>query len=281
MKNKGAYTPPQCRLYAIFAREAPIGVIFRRGPSRHTLQILWDTKTDTFTDGQWLIGGLKPDRGDLSPDGKLLAYFASNRHNLIRRRNEGFEDSWTGISHPPYFSPLTVFPVSGTMSGGGFFLSNTFFCLDGMPRYNPQDPDWQNAPAYHPDYPAQGIEIQYKSKYFRKDGITPQKPDNGWVKIDPDNSIRTSAKQGLSKHERLVRHYLSYPNDYHYELEKRGKITPMEQVDWADYDQRGRLVYAKGGTLWARLENGDHRQLADFTDRTFRKLPPPPDALKW
>lgn len=40
MKNKRNYTQPKCRLYAIFAREAPIGVIFRHGPTKYTLQIL-------------------------------------------------------------------------------------------------------------------------------------------------------------------------------------------------------------------------------------------------
>lgn len=41
--------PAPCRLYAILAREAPGGVIFRPGPSKRVQIVKWDTATDTFT----------------------------------------------------------------------------------------------------------------------------------------------------------------------------------------------------------------------------------------
>lgn len=52
-------------LYAILAREADRGVIFRRGPSRHVRLIAWDTKTDAFELGQWFKGSLYGRKADL------------------------------------------------------------------------------------------------------------------------------------------------------------------------------------------------------------------------
>ena len=65
---------PPCCLYAILAREAPVGVIFRREPSRRVQIIHWDTATDTFTPGQWFHGRIYERRSDISPNGKLMIY---------------------------------------------------------------------------------------------------------------------------------------------------------------------------------------------------------------
>ena len=67
---------PNCRLFPIFAREKSVCVIFRRGPSKWTQLILWDTETDEITNGQWFKGRIYERRCDLSPDGTKLIYFA-------------------------------------------------------------------------------------------------------------------------------------------------------------------------------------------------------------
>ncbi|TGU14674.1 hypothetical protein EN799_66055, partial [bacterium M00.F.Ca.ET.156.01.1.1] len=80
------------RLYAILARSARTGVIFRRGPSRLVQLIRWDLRTDTFEHGQWLKGRVYERRCDLSPSGELLVYFAAT--------NRLPYGSWTAISKP-------------------------------------------------------------------------------------------------------------------------------------------------------------------------------------
>lgn len=62
---------PQVRLYAILAREAPIAVVFRRGPSKRVLLVLWQTDSDCFYEGQWLKGRIYERRCDLSPKGEV------------------------------------------------------------------------------------------------------------------------------------------------------------------------------------------------------------------
>ena len=70
-------SPVPCRLLVILAREAPVAVIFRRGPSKLVELIKWHTDIDTFERGQWFKGRIYEDCSDLSPDGSLLIYFAA------------------------------------------------------------------------------------------------------------------------------------------------------------------------------------------------------------
>lgn len=76
--------PPEripARLHVILAREAPKAVVFRRGPSGQVCTLGWDLETDTFAMGQWLKGRIYEYRSDLSPDGELMIYFATDyRH---------------------------------------------------------------------------------------------------------------------------------------------------------------------------------------------------------
>ena len=84
-KFKQRPEPVPARLHVILAREAPNAVVFRRGPSGRVCTLGWDLETDTFTMGQWLKGRIYEYRGDLSPDGEHMIYFATDfrRPNTI------------------------------------------------------------------------------------------------------------------------------------------------------------------------------------------------------
>ncbi|MEL7116668.1 MAG: hypothetical protein AAGP08_13980, partial [Pseudomonadota bacterium] len=94
-------TPPQIKLFLVFARESERTVILRQGPSKTYRMILWDRKTDRFEDGQWLKSKVYPERCALSPDGQHFIYFA-----LDGRWDERTGGSYTAISRPPYFTAL-------------------------------------------------------------------------------------------------------------------------------------------------------------------------------
>src|SRR5215217_8408632 len=66
------------RIHVLLASEAPLGVVIRRGPSKHVCTIGWERSRDEFQLGQWLNGRIYERRSDLSPDGKHLIYFAMN-----------------------------------------------------------------------------------------------------------------------------------------------------------------------------------------------------------
>ncbi|MDP9115214.1 MAG: hypothetical protein M3O20_16215, partial [Acidobacteriota bacterium] len=62
--------PP--RLDVLLASEAPVGVVFRRGPTKMVRMILWDRTNDKFKPGPWFKGRIFADRSDLSPDGRHM-----------------------------------------------------------------------------------------------------------------------------------------------------------------------------------------------------------------
>jgi hypothetical protein len=101
------------RAYVILARKAPVGLIFRRGPSNRVLLIRWDLERDTFEFGQWLRGRIYERRCDLSPEGDLLLYFAANWHKPFQ--------SWSAVSRPPYLTALALWPKGDGWGGGGQF----------------------------------------------------------------------------------------------------------------------------------------------------------------
>src|SRR5919198_5909820 len=65
-----------CRLFVYLAREAPVGVVLRRGPSAWVRLSVWHTDTDAFEHGQWFKGRVYERRCDVSADGSLFVYFA-------------------------------------------------------------------------------------------------------------------------------------------------------------------------------------------------------------
>jgi hypothetical protein len=139
-------TPAPVRLFVLLARAAPVGVILRRGPTGWVQMILWDTKSDQFTPGQWFKGRIFEHKCDLSPDGKLVVYFAKKSGNSYK--NPDYGDSWTAISKPPYFTALALWTCYGVERGGGLFSSNETLCLNHHPAQQP-----------HPDHQPQGLQI--------------------------------------------------------------------------------------------------------------------------
>lgn len=91
------------RIHAILAREASKAVVFRRGPSGCVCTLGWDLETDTFTMGQWLKGRIYEYRSDLSPDGSLMIYFATDyRHpDTIRAYAEKLREEAFGPAPKP------------------------------------------------------------------------------------------------------------------------------------------------------------------------------------
>jgi len=113
------------RLHLVVASEAPLAVVFRRGPSKQVCTFLWNVKKDTFTIGQWLKGRIYERRSDLSPDGKYLLYFAANSKYDSETRG-----SWTAVSRAPYLKAINLYGKGGCYEGGGLFLSRGSFWLN-------------------------------------------------------------------------------------------------------------------------------------------------------
>ena len=94
------------RLFVILARAAPVGVIFRRGPSKQVQLIKWDTSKDHFEYGQWFKGRIYERACDLSPNGDKLIYLAA-------KWGKKPIETWTAISKPPYLTALVLWDNMG------------------------------------------------------------------------------------------------------------------------------------------------------------------------
>ena len=117
------------RLFFIFARESPIGVIIRRGPTRWVQIIRWNTATDIFEPGAWFHGRLYETRCDLSPDGGKLVYCAA-KFERAARQDDDYGYVWTAISKIPWLTALALWPMPDTYHGGGLFETNQRLLLD-------------------------------------------------------------------------------------------------------------------------------------------------------
>jgi hypothetical protein len=74
----GAPAPYRTRLDVLFAAGGDKAVILRRGPRTHYRLVAWDLATDRFTLGQWMKGLIR--LCDLSPNGRMLIYWAAQYH---------------------------------------------------------------------------------------------------------------------------------------------------------------------------------------------------------
>jgi hypothetical protein len=104
------------RIHVLFASDAPMGIVIRRGPSKQVATVGWNRSTDQFTIGQWLKGRIYERRSDLSPDGKHFIYFAMN--GKWKSETKG---SWTAISRAPYFKAIGLWSKGDCWQGGGLF----------------------------------------------------------------------------------------------------------------------------------------------------------------
>jgi hypothetical protein len=123
-----------CWMFVHLARQAHVGVILRRGPTKWWRVTLWDTGSDNFEGGQWFHGHIYPERCDVSPDGKLFLYFAGKfRHRDVAR-------TWTAVSRPPYLTALALWPIGGTLGGRGVFVDDLTALVDTFsPSFGAKD----------------------------------------------------------------------------------------------------------------------------------------------
>jgi len=63
------------------------------------------------------------------------------------------------------------------------------------------------------------------------------------------------------------------------------EVADLGLIDWADWDHRGDLVFAKAGSLFrqrlARSMSGAPEQIADFNGLKFENVPPSAEAQQW
>jgi hypothetical protein len=277
-------------LFGIMAREAPVAAVFRRGPSKWCQLIRWDTQTDYVERGQWFHGRVYERRCDLSPDGSLLIYFA-----MDARWESETKGAWTGVSRLPYWTALTLWPKGDCWNGGGLFIDQRTLwvnCGEGGAGGEPlggRGPRDIEVVGKHPYMPMPGAECY--GVYF------PRLVREGWdmgkfVMVDARTTKVTwsKARDGVTLVKQSVGQAAvgSEGKGTYYDTYERvgrdGRGRAMEGVEWADFDQRGRLVFARGGKLWRGRERGAEwveEMVVDLNDGVPTKERSPEGARSW
>lgn len=264
------------RLHVLLARAAPIGVVLRRGPSKQVCSILWNRRNDTFVAGQWLKGRIYERRSDLSPDGRLMIYFAMNG-----RWSSETGGSWTAVSHPPWLKAITLYAKGDCWQGGGLFLDNRRFWLnDGYfsgqklritSSHAVRDADWR---------PAQMFGAECTGVYY------PRLLRDGWTLVENRhlqkwNSVSVFDKP-LTKGwtlRKLAHEQIGAPPgrgcywDEHELHHQSFGVIGQPHWEWADVDGND-VVFAQQGRLFrARIGGAEFtknaRTLVDLNDMAF------------
>ncbi|MEO7716133.1 MAG: hypothetical protein ABIY70_08015 [Capsulimonas sp.] len=303
------------RLYGILARKSPVGVIFRRGPSKRVQILHWDTSTDTFTPGQWLHGRIYEKRCDLSPAGKLLIYFAQKQE--LKSLDPEYTYAWTAISKLPYLTALALWPKGDCWGGGGLFLTGHKVWLN--------HPSARTKP--HPKHKPQALEITHEEGGYGEDGpiLRRRLERDGWVCVKEwkGELIQTGfqriyeerIREGLEMDRGAVKigsagYLTDRPAIFEkplgegaFVLRMRSFLTGFEDYDlysvrdadgqqhdipgavWADWDHAHRLVFAREGKLFAiapeEIATGEPRELIDLNPNTPAPMDPPDWAKVW
>jgi len=273
---------PACRLFVLLARQAPLGVIFRRGPSKQVQLIKWNTANDSFESGQWFKGRIYERRCDVTPNGNLLVYFAAKHKGPDIR-----EHSWTAVSKPPHLSALMLWFRGDCWSGGGLFESDSALSLNEAPSIKP---DTRIAGG--------GLRVGQLNLGRGEDDpidITRRLRDRWELLQEIKTSYQTSfttlqprlmrksllqailmSSETITGFEGRVDYSISHTN---------GAVIPLDGAEWADWDRNGRLVFAKEGRLFAgEMRSGGElkiRELADFNENDFEEVIAPEWALQW
>lgn len=308
---------PTARMHIIMAREAPVGIIFRRGPSRWVHLAKWNTATDTFEHGQWFHGRIYPRRSDLSPNGQLLVYFCTKWSErrieeakqmldkekagdityelrlLLKRRpkvRSEYTYAWTAVSKPPYLTALGLWPKGDCWHGGGLFKSNRDLWLNHKPLVAIPHKDHLPIALRVENNPAASLGTGENDPIYSM-----RLERDGWKKVQdfvgssfktqqPEIRIKASNKNPEIK--LLVERSMTectYQESFSV-LDGSDKVE-LQGAEWADWDHAGRLVFAAGGSLFASELSSFPQllatQLADLNALKPELCAPPDWAKCW
>jgi hypothetical protein len=284
-------------LYAIIARNAPVAVVFRRGPTRQVEVLRWDLSADTVEPGQWLKGRIYERRADLSPDGSLLVYFAAKYETGIR--------TWTAISRPPFLTALAMWPSGDAWGGGGLFETDKRLLLNHKTARMAPDPGHLptgleigplgDASGHGEDNPIQHRRLIRDGWRWIDNGATDTRHGDRhptWITFDPPVIYRRahprhpieleSSLEGI--HERQGRWYVTG-----HRLREGGRLVrDLGRTDWADWSPTGDLLIAANGAL-SRLDGSSAESLrdaplveiADLRAHVFESREAPDAATRW
>ena len=263
-------------LHVLLARDAKVGLVIRRGPSKSVCTVLWNRERATFKPGQWLRGRIYERRCDLSPDGSHFIYFAMNGRWQSETRG-----SWTAISRVPYLKAVSLFAKGDCWHGGGLFVSNREFWLNdgyGHRELKATSALRRKVDGQPPTYFGGECLTVYYNR-LQRDGWAMRNEEFQGAKLFEKKLPKSWMLRKLAFAEIGAPPGRGCYWDAH-ELwhESTGTVLAFPEWEWADFVD-GRLVWASEGRLCsARLGPGKllgKKVLHDFNGMKFEAIAAP------
>ena len=225
--------------------------VFRRGPTNWSHVGCWNISQGRYVPGAWLRGRIFPRRSDLSPDGRLLCYFA-HKPNATWEHGEAY----VAISRLPWLTALHAFGTCGTWTHGYYFTE------DGD-RDNAEDMKLP-IPYGLRSIPVAQFASERRRGWEEASDCPPRDPKDVW---DERRNVRMQKRQPGG-------HRVLYVNSIgrafgefgaaqavdglrvNYWLESEGSLELLNDLQWADWDRQGQLLVAnRSGKLQVRRLN--------------------------
>jgi hypothetical protein len=264
------------RIYCIPATEAPVVAVFRRGPTNWSHVGRWDLAERRYEPGAWLHGRIFPRRSDLSPNGRVLCYFA---HKPTATWEQG--EAYVALSKLPWLKALHAFSTCGTWTRGYYFTEHGGW----------DDPEHVKLPI---SYGLRSIPVvqfvnERRRGWEESPDSPPRDPKDVW---DQHRNARMQKRQPGGKRMLYVESVGWASGEFgadqavdglrvRYSLESDGKLKPLDELQWADWDRQGQLLAAtREGKL--QVWNLDGESLKVLFEQDLSLLEPnPTPAPAW
>jgi hypothetical protein len=236
MSNERKVAP---RIYCIPAAAAPVVAVFLRGPTNWSHVGRWDLAAGRYEPGAWLRGRIFPRRCDLSPDGRVLCYFA---HKPTATWEQG--ESYVALSKLPWLTALRAFGTCGTWTRGYYFTK------DG----GSDNSEHVKLPIPYSlrSIPVVQFANERRSGWEESTDSPPRDPKDVW---DQHRNARMQKRQPLGKRMLYVESVGWAGGEFgvdqavdglrvRYSLESDGNPEQLDELQWADWDRNGQLLLA-------------------------------------
>ncbi|GAA0442810.1 hypothetical protein Acor_82150 [Acrocarpospora corrugata] len=234
---------PPCRLYVLVAMDAPVALIIRRGPADWWHLLRWDLERRVVEPGAWFGGMLYPRRCDISPDGRYFGYFAL-------RNGRAPWDAFFAVSRTPWLSALAAWQTYGTYTIGCRFTRDGSLTISGAMQERPFHGRFPNKVAVevgHTNWVRRDIQNELKRGWR-----PPREPLD--LPLDPDEAAVVIQRTRPTGHGTALilahtgvdfqRHSIEGVQVRYFRKDRDGRITPLPDAAWADWDHGGRLLLA-------------------------------------
>ncbi|HEU4367295.1 MAG TPA: hypothetical protein VFV05_03590 [Methylomirabilota bacterium] len=272
------------RLFGIPAARAPVVAVLRRGPSAWSHVGRWDVARGVYEPGAWIRGHLYPQRCDVSPDGRWLCYFtlkASARWPAGR--------TYVAISRLPWLTALAAWSTCGTWTRGLHFVDDPGVWQVGAPDAGDATPCRKAVGVAFT--PPVVFAVERRRGWTETADSPPRDAGDMW---DEERAPRVSMEKprpGAGGSSRLIvqGHFAAFregePGPIAYAVVEDGRVAPLDDVQWADWDGAGRLLAATvDGKLQIRdgpMTPGAVLSEVDLAALHPQPAPPPEEARRW